>query len=225
MFKSGHISVWLARKKEKEILSDCKLHADTVVATVAAMKKVIYSFCEGDLESTKRNFEVVFKQERDADNLKREILDKLSTGPFLPITREEVIRVVLTTDDVAANAKSAARKISASSSKDLPDEIKNGLTSLADMDVKIAEKMRDAFVKLLEDPKVAIEVTHEVERMEEEIDDYRVALIENILKYGDKVKSITAWLMLKEAVENMENVADRSEDVADVIRSIAILSQ
>jgi uncharacterized protein Yka (UPF0111/DUF47 family) len=29
--------------------------------------------------------------------------------------------------------------------------------------------------------------------------------------------------MLKEAVENMENVADRSEDVADVIRSIAIL--
>jgi len=223
MFKSGHISVWLSRQKEKEILGECKSHADAIVATVAEMKKVFYSFCEGDLEGVKRDFEMVFKQERYADNLKREILEKLSRGPFHPITREEVVRVVLTADDVAANAKSAARKISASSSKDLPDEIKNGLKSLADMDVKIAEKMREAFIKLLEDPKVAIEVTHEVERMEEEIDDYRVALTENILKYGDKVRSIAAWLMLKEAVENMENIADRSEDVADVIRSIAIL--
>jgi len=224
LFKSGHISVWLSRKKEREILGECKLHADAIVATVAEMKKVVYSFCEDDLEGVKRNFGMVFKQERDADNLKREILDKLSTGPFHPITREEVIRVVLTADDVAANAKSAARKISASSSRILPDEIKDGLRGLADMDVRIAEKMRKAFIKLLEDPRAAIEVTNEVERMEEEIDDFRVSLVEKILKFGDTAKSISAWLMLKEAVENMEDVADRSEDVADVIRSIAILS-
>jgi len=91
------------------------------------------------------------------------------------------------------------------------------------MDVRIAEKMRDAFVQLLEDPEGAIEATHEVEKMEEEIDDYRVALVEKILRHGDEAKSISSWLMLKEAVENMEDVADRSEDVADVIRSIAIL--
>jgi len=223
MFKSGHVSVWLSRKKEKEILGECKLHADAIVATVAEMRKVIYSFCEGDPESMKRDFEMVFKKERDADLLKREILDKLARGPFHPLTREEVIRVVLTADDVAANAKSAARKIGASSSKSLPSEIREGLKVLADMDVKIAEKMRDAFVQLLEDPDIAIKVTHEVEKMEEEIDDYRVALVEKILKYGDEVKSISAWLMLKETVENMEDVADRSEDVADVIRSIAIL--
>jgi len=224
MFKSGHMSIWLSRRKEKEILGECKLHADAIVATVAEMKKVVYSFCEGDLESIRRDFEMVFKQERDGDNLKRKILDDLSRGLFHPITREEVVRVVLTADDVAANAKSAARKISASSSKDLPDEIKDALRGLAEMDTKIVEKMREALVKLLEEPRAAIEVTHEVERMEEEIDDYRVALIEKILKYGDRAKSIATWLMLKEAVENMENIADRSEDVADVIRSIAILS-
>jgi len=222
MFRSGYVSVWLSRRREKEILGECKLHADAVVATVNEMRKVVHAFCDENLESTKKGFESVFKQERDADELKREILDKLSRGPFHPITREEVVRVVLTADDVAANAKSAARKISASSSKDLPERIKEGLKHLADMDVEIAEKMREAFVKLVDDPEVAIEVTHEVERMEEEIDEYRVALVEDILGYGDKVKSIATWLMLKEAVENMENIADRSEDVADVIRSIAI---
>ena len=223
MFRSGHISVWLSRKREKEILGECRLHADAIVDTVAEMRKVIHSFCEGDEEGVKRGFEMVFNKEREADILKREILDELSRGPFHPLTREEVIRVVLTADDVAANAKSAARKIGGSSSMSLPTEIKEGLKGLADMDLKIAEKIRDAFVQLLEDPNLAIEATHEVEKMEEEIDDYRVALVEKILRYGDKAKSISAWLMLKEAVENMEDVADRSEDVADVIRSIAIL--
>jgi uncharacterized protein Yka (UPF0111/DUF47 family) len=35
--------------------------------------------------------------------------------------------------------------------------------------------------------------------------------------------SLGPWLMLLNAIENMEEVSDRSEDVADVIRSIAIL--
>ena len=46
MFKSGHVSIWLSRKIEKEILSECKLHADAVVATVAEMRKAVHSFCE-----------------------------------------------------------------------------------------------------------------------------------------------------------------------------------
>jgi len=37
------------------------------------------------------------------------------------------------------------------------------------------------------------------------------------------IKSLAPWLMLLNAIENMEDVSDRSEDVADVIRSIAIL--
>ncbi len=44
MFKSGHVSVWLSRKREREILGECKLHADAIVATVAEMKKAVYSF-------------------------------------------------------------------------------------------------------------------------------------------------------------------------------------
>ncbi|MEM2914322.1 MAG: DUF47 family protein [Candidatus Bathyarchaeia archaeon] len=223
MFKSGHASIWLARQKEREILGECKLHADDVIATVSWMKEVVYSFCEGDAVGIKRNFEFVFNKERDADIRKREILDNLSKGPFYPMTREEVVRIVLTVDDIAANAKSAARKISASSSDGLPENIKEGLKKMADMDVKIAEKIGEAINRLVENPKAAISITHEVEEIEENIDDHRVGLIENILKYGDKAKSISAWLMLKESVENMENVADRSEDVADVIRSIAIL--
>jgi uncharacterized protein Yka (UPF0111/DUF47 family) len=44
-----------------------------------------------------------------------------------------------------------------------------------------------------------------------------------VLQYADEVASFGTWFMLLNAIENMEEVADRSEDVGDVIRSIAIL--
>lgn len=223
MFKSSHVTVWLARKREKELLNLCKAHVDKVVETVIQLRQVVHSFCDDDSEGMHKGFKSVFEKEREADEVKRKILDELSRGFFHPIDREEVVRFVLTADDVAANAKSAARKISSSSLEVVTDEIKEGLKGLSERLVSIVEKMRDAFDELTKDPKDAIKTADEVERIEEEIDDYRVELIKKILKFGDKAKSLSAWLMLKEAVENMENVADRSEDVADVIRSIAIL--
>ena len=54
-------------------------------------------------------------------------------------------------------------------------------------------------------------------------DEFRMGLIKLVLKYGDETKKIGSWFMLLNAIENMEEVADHSEDVADVIRSIAIL--
>lgn len=223
MFRSSHVAVWLARKREKELMGFCKTHADKIVETVVHLKQVVYSFCDDDQEGLQKGFKLVFEKEREADEIKRKILEELSTGPFHPIDREEVVRFVLTADDVAANAKSAARKIRSSSTKEVTQEIKDGLKGLSDRLINIVDTMRDAFSQLLKDPKSAIKIADKVERIEEEIDDYRVELVEKILKLGNTAKSLSAWLMLKEAVESMENVADRSEDVADVIRSIAIL--
>ncbi|NIV43924.1 DUF47 family protein [Candidatus Bathyarchaeota archaeon] len=223
MFRSSHVAVWLARKREKELMNLCKAHADKIVEAVVHLKQVIYSFCDDDQEGLQNGFNLVFEKEREADEIKRKILEELSAGPFHPIDREEVVRFVLTADDVAANAKSAARKIRSSSIKGVTKEIKEGLKGLSEMLVNIVNTMRDAFTKLLKDPKGAIAIADKVESIEEDIDDYRVELVEKILKLGNTAKSLSAWLMLKEAVENMENVADRSEDVADVIRSIAIL--
>jgi uncharacterized protein Yka (UPF0111/DUF47 family) len=65
-----------------------------------------------------------------------------------------------------------------------------------------------------------------VEALEESIDEFRLGLLKAILSCKQPVvsiKSLAPWLMLLNAIENMEDVSDRSEDVADVIRSIAIL--
>jgi uncharacterized protein Yka (UPF0111/DUF47 family) len=61
------------------------------------------------------------------------------------------------------------------------------------------------------------------ERIEEEIDDMRVDLLAKILKWGDNAEHVSDWLMLKEAVENIESSSDKMEDTVDVIRAIAVL--
>ncbi len=220
----SNIMVWLSRREEKKILNLCKKHLDKIVETVKAMAQVVHAFCDEDFNALEDHYRKTFDSEREADEIKRQILHDVSKGPLHPIDREEIIRLVLTADDIAENAKSCARKLRLTSNENLTNGIKINIKEMANRCVEIVEKVIQAFIALSEDVDVAIKEANEVELLEESIDEFRIGLIKLVLKYGDETKKIGSWLMLLNAIENMEEVADHSEDVADVIRSIAILS-
>ena len=215
--------MWLSRRKERKILDLCKAHLDKIVETVRGMKHVVYAFCDNDFETLEENFKITFDSEREADDIKHAILRDVSTGPLHPIDRGEVIRLVLTADDIAENAKSGARKLRLASAEHLTQEIKDNLKMLADQCVDIVEHVRAALDKLGENLKEAIDMAYQIEILEEGIDEFRLGLLKLVLKYADEGAKFGTWFMLINAIENMEEVADRSEDVGDVIRSIAIL--
>ena len=215
--------VWLSRREEKKVLNMCMSHLDKTVETVKEMGLVVHSFCDEDFNALEDHYQKTFDSEREANEIKRQILQDLSKGPLHPIDREEIIRLVLTADDIAENAKSGARKLRLTSKENLTNEIKINLKEMADRCVEIVEKVRSTFDKLGEGVDAAIKEANDVEILEESIDEFRIGLIKLVLAYGDKTKKIASWLMLLNTIENMEAVADHSEDVADVIRSIAIL--
>jgi len=223
MFKSSNIMGWLSRHEEKTVLNLCKKHLDKIVETVKAMARVVHSFCDEDFNALEDHYQKTFDSEREADEIKRQILHDISKGSLHPIDREEVIRLVLTADDIAENAKSGARKLRLTSKENVTNEIKINLKEMANRCVEIVEKVRIAFHALSKDVDAAIKEANDVELLEESIDEFRSGLIKLVLKYGDKTKKIGSWFMLLNAIENMEEVSDRSEDVADVIRRIAIL--
>jgi predicted phosphate transport protein (TIGR00153 family) len=219
----SNIMVWLSRREEKKILNLCKNHLDKTVETVKGMARVVHSFCDEDFNALEEHYQKTFNSEREADEIKRQILQDLSKGPLHPIDREELIRLVLTADDIAENAKSGARKLRLTSKETITNDIKINLKEMANRCVEIVEKVRTAFGALSEGVDVAIKEANEVEMLEENIDEFHIGIIKLVLTYGDKTKKIASWLMLLNAIENMEEVADHSEDVADVIRIIAIL--
>lgn len=224
MSKSSHVAVWFGRKREKAVLATCEKHYSKVLSVIMEMKKFIEAYYSGNFDEVKKSFEEIFKFEREADEVKKSIVTELMKGPFHPLDREEIMKLVLTVDDIAAYVKASSRRLLYVNPKEVPESIRNGLKIITYKMCDAATILRDGLNKLISKPDDALDAAEKTERIEEEVDDLRVDLIAEILKWGDMVKSIGNWLMIKDAVEFIENAVDRLEDTADVIRAIVILS-
>ena len=194
-----------------------------IVDTVESMNVAIQGFIDMDEKRIDKGYNESFKNEREADEIKKKILDELAKGIFHPINRDAMIRLTMTADEIAANAKAAARKLSFMDSKKIHVELREIIKLMAAELVKIVSKTFEAFVALMDNPKTAIAISHEVERIEEQVDDIRTEqLVPETLVWNRRIQDISLVLLLKEITDNMEGIADICEDVSDIIRLIAI---
>ena len=214
---------WMGEARERKILEICDDHIKKVVDTVVGMSKAVQGFCDINIKKVDEGFQEVFKSERAADEVKRKILEELSKGIIHPINRDAIIRLTITADEVAANAKAAARKLHYLDPKKLHEKLREIIRTFSKDLVSISNRTYEAFVALTKDSKTAVVLSHEVERLEEKIDDLRAdELTPELLIWYKKVKDIGPSMVLKEITDNMEDVADFCEDVSDIIRSIAV---
>ena len=170
MFKSN-IMVWLSKREERMVLNLCREHLEKVSETVKFTKQVFDNFCDEKFNELEESYQKAFNKEREADDVKHKILMQVSTGPLHPIDREEVIRLVLTADDVAENAKSGARKLRFSKTDCLTEELKKNVKEMAEKCVEMVDKLISAFECLGKNIKDAIKMANEVEIIEEVIDE------------------------------------------------------
>jgi hypothetical protein len=223
MLKSTSMMLWLGREKEREMIELCKDHMSEIVETVLSLKKMVYAFYKSDEKKMSRAFKEVAARERHADEIKRRIIRELSKGVFHPINREEITRLILTADDIATNAEAASRRLKLVPPTETTEELRKGLRDLSDNLLTMVKLVDEALKVLVKKPRDSIKLTDETERIEEEIDEYRMyRLVPKLVGWINESKAMGFSLMLKEAIDRMEEVADRCEDVADVIRSIVI---
>jgi predicted phosphate transport protein (TIGR00153 family) len=216
----GYTSVWLGRRRERDILNLSEKHFKKIIDLATLLKNFMKAFVENNLEEKEKIFKEIFKVEREADDAKESIIVELSKGPFHPMDREDIMRLILTMDDIASNIKASSRKLMYVDSSDIPDELKRDILELTNMVFESIRRLGEALKALVEGSKDVLALADSVEREEEAIDEFRVGLIARVLKWGEGAKKISLLLMLKEAIENLEAAADKTEDVADIIRVI-----
>ena len=213
---------WLGKPKEKRALELCQGHMDEIVKVTEAMRDSVQAFSKNKKKFQKR-VEKVKGKERSADEKKSEILKELSRGNFPPLSREMIIRLILTTDDIGDNARAATLKLGYLEPEKIGDEVLEGLNELSDIACDSSTALRETFSLLLENPEKAIEKTEEVEKIEEKADNFRAnTLIPKIIEWADESKNPGTSYILSEVENNIEDVVDRTENSADVIREIAI---
>ncbi len=161
---------------------------------------------------------------READDIKKLIFE-LSSEVFHPIDRETILRLILGSDDIAAYTKAWSRRIIILSSMhaQIPDTIIRKMIEMSKKVLEATKMVRKAIEKLVEEPKVVLEIADRIERIEEEVDDIRIEVFNKIVASCDSLKT-SACMLCKELMDSIENAADKCEDVADTLRSLALLA-
>jgi hypothetical protein len=213
---------WISRRVENQAFQLIQEHMNIMLDLATAFNKLFQAFKEGDSSSVKNYYEEVFRLERTADEIKRKAIKELSSGYIHPIDREEIIRLILTIDEIAAYMKGASRRATMEDPNLVDINIRSLISIMAEKANEAVKKLKEGVVKVTTQPKEALELADQVETIEEEVDEIRAEALYKTLKYCDKSKPSTC-LLTKEIVDSIENSVDRCEDSADVIRSIAVM--
>ncbi|MDD1775832.1 MAG: DUF47 family protein [Candidatus Methanomethylicus sp.] len=223
MLGSGHVGIWMGRQEEKVIIQTCEKHLEKIFSIVDKFKVFTDAYCTNDLEEATRLARNIATLEREADEIKEEVIDNLMESTLHPMDQDEIMRLILTSDDIASQLKSATRKMLFSHANEIPEIVKSGLKQMVNALMEEMAALMETIASLQAHRNDVFDKAEKTERMEEIIDDLRVDLLAQILDWADTAIHIRDWLMIKEAVENIELSSDKIEDTADVLRAIAIL--
>ncbi len=215
--------IWASKRIERGFMSKCIEHDAKVIRVVEGLFSVIQAIKNGNVNDARSSFNSVLEAEREADEIKRDIIYDLSKATLMPLDRDYVMRLTLRLDDVAAYAKAAARRllIAVQIGVSLDQEY---LAKLLEMTSKLREAVElidQAFKELGENLEKALNIADKIERLEEEVDELRTTLLEYVLSKCDE-KGPRWCTIAKEIVDEIENSIDRCEDVADMIRYIGV---
>ncbi len=218
----GSTWAWVSRRVEAQVLTGAIKHLSKVIEVAKATEELFSRFLRGDSEGFKGLCREVHRLEGEADAIKRELLKELSKGLIHPISREELVRLVLINDDIAVYLKAATRRACLVEPNVVSEGIKELVLSMVRKVREATELLKEAIEELSRDPRKSLELADRVESIEEEVDELRINALAKVLKFCDESRP-SACIVAKEVVDAVENSADRCEDSADVIRSVAIL--
>lgn len=215
----GNFFGWMGMREQQRVLLASQEHMNKVLEVAQQLQSTLQHFCAGELDKAKEVYEQIFNAERRADDLRREILEQLSEGMFLPADRADLIHLVERIDDVADYANGAARLVVLFREAP-PDSLKEGIAKFGDLLLRATKQLHEAMDKLASgDRKAALDLCTAVERAEEEADVLKAELYQQLF-YMDLPAS--TLLLLHNLIESMENTADKAEDAADLLRVLTV---
>lgn len=158
--------------------------------------------------------------EEEVENLRRAITREVAEIGSLMANREDILRTAYIIDDIAgyiggvafrlANMKSSALK------KGSFDE---DLQQLVDMVVDTIFKLNEMGRALSINPASAIDLAHDVQKLERKVDaKYRAVIIKAL----SEISSNKDLLLLKDAVEGIEGMVDKCQEASDSFTILAL---
>jgi len=172
--------------------------------------EALWSFAEN---GTRENANLVRNIEREADELRRILIEELDRTFVTPIDREDIFALSRAIDDVVDYANTTVDEMEIYEVKG-DEHIKEMINILR----KAARELNDA-VKILQDyPKIASEHALKAKAYENTIEKAYHRALADLFKGSDTVY----MLKMREIYRHLSNAADRGDEAANIISSIVM---
>ena len=173
---------------------------------------------EGLNEEFEDRLKRVNELESEADDLRRNIEQQLYSNTLIPDSRGDVLGLIETVDQLMSEFEGSLWSFSIEQ-PEISDEFKNGYRKLTNMVVKAVDELALSGRAFFRSPHDVPAYNHKVMLYEKEADAISTNLKKAIFQSD---LDLSKKLHLREFVEQIDNIADLAEDVADRLAIYAI---
>jgi predicted phosphate transport protein (TIGR00153 family) len=211
---------WFEKRRETKALTTLQRHLTLTTGIVEDLEKAIRAAMKRDEKETQRCIERVSSSEREADALRREVMDEISKGELSPVDRVDLMDLVKRVDMVADWSRESTRVLGAIPMERVPNRIKDAITEMVRSVKECAVSLQLCVNKMMTKPEEALQATDIVEREEEKVDDIHEKA--RILLGKEDLPSAGIAVLVSQLFEALEMIADSCEDACDQVRVIMV---
>jgi hypothetical protein len=201
-------------RKEKEVIDLTIKHVEKVEETLATALGAIETYISGNIPEAKALALKVDSMETQADFIRYNIREKLYSGAYLPMIREDIYNVVEGMDKVA-DAAEACCDFFLDQRPEIPEEMKDAFVCVARESFSVFGPLKEGFLGYIgegEDVATIREKGKQVSVKESDVDrlewDLTRQIFTSSMDYGHKIH-------LRLCLETIVAISDQGEDTAD----------
>ena len=210
-------------KKEKVVIELILKHLDLVEDSLKTGIRTIELYLDDNISEAKVLGRIVRSEESEADIVRYEIRDKLYSGAYLPLLREDIYKLIECIDKVA-NAGEACCDFFLNQRPVIPDELKPAFLEVVRESLGIIDNLKLAILCYFKGEckiETVREHTREVGMQESRVDKLEWDLTKAILT---SPMDLAHKLHLRLCLESIVETSDRAEDAGEQLELATLKS-
>ena len=213
---SGELEVQ-AKRKALAVLQD---EITRILNSARELSALTASLVKGDEKDIQVCLERMRITEDEVENLRRKITHEVADIGSLMANREDILRTAYIIDDIAGYIGGVAFRLANMKSSTLKKaSFDEDLKELIGLVVDTIFKLNEGGRALSINPASAIDLAHDVQKLERQVDaKYRAVIIRAL----NEISSTKDLLLLKDAVEGIEGMIDKCQEASDSFTILAL---
>jgi predicted phosphate transport protein (TIGR00153 family) len=211
---------WFEKRRETKALATIQRHLALTTGIVEDLEKAIMAAIKSEEKEMCIYIERVASNEREADALRRKVMDEVSKGELSPVDRADLMDLVKRVDMVADWSRESTRVLGAIPMEHVPKSIKDEFVEMVKSVKECVASLQKCVNKMMTKPEEALKAADDVEREEEKVDDIHEKA--RMLIGKEDIPRAGVAVLVSQLFEAIEMIADACEDTCDQVRVIMI---